>query len=110
MSPFNIDKLSGVLVQDRLQELEFRVTENTALTLEIKNDVQDVQKDIRELRDASEGVISAFQAAAGAFAVLAFFGRLAQPLVWIGAVVGSTALTVSAYKSTFSVCIANLFK
>lgn len=46
-----------------------------------------VETKVDRIDKATSDVVSAFNAAQGAFAVLDYFGKIAKPILWIGGVV-----------------------
>jgi hypothetical protein len=46
-----------------------------------------VEAKVDRIEKNTEGVVKAFEAAQGAFAVLEWFGKLAKPILWIGGLI-----------------------
>jgi hypothetical protein len=46
-----------------------------------------VEAKVDRIEKNTEGVVKAFEAAQGAFAVLEWFGRLAKPILWVGGLI-----------------------
>jgi hypothetical protein len=54
-----------------------------------------VETKVDHLDDKTEGIIKAFDAAAGAFLVLEWIGKLVKPIIWI---VGASAAIYTLFK------------
>lgn len=68
---------SSCFMESDIRDLHWKLEENTRCTKQIQASVAALQK-------STSGVVSAFEAASGAFRVLEFFGKLAKPLIWVG--------------------------
>lgn len=51
-----------------------------------------VEAKVDRIEKNTEGVVKAFEAAQGAFAVLEWLGKLAKPILWIGGLVTAAGL------------------
>ena len=51
-----------------------------------------VETKVDRIEQNTEGVVKAFEAAQGAFTVLEWFGKLAQPILWIGGLVAAAGI------------------
>lgn len=51
-----------------------------------------VEAKVDSLDSSTKGMVAAFNAAAGAFTVLEFLGKLAKPILWIIATSGAVAV------------------
>lgn len=51
-----------------------------------------VETKVDEIDTNTKGMVAAFNAAAGAFIVLEFLGKLAKPLLWIIGVCGAASI------------------
>lgn len=54
-----------------------------------------VETKVDHLDDKTEGIVKAFDAAAGAFLVLEWIGKLVKPIIWI---VGASAAIYTLFK------------
>ena len=54
-----------------------------------------VETKVDHLDDKTEGIVKAFDAAAGAFLVLEWIGKLVKPIIWI---VGASAAIYTFFK------------
>lgn len=66
-------------LQKQLVALKKELDVNTAITKRLEGGFAELQR-------KTEHVVTAFDAAEGAFKVLEFVGKLAKPLIWIGLV------------------------
>jgi hypothetical protein len=51
-----------------------------------------VEAKVDRIEKNTEGVVKAFEAAQGAFAVLEWFGRLAKPILWVTGLVAAAGV------------------
>jgi len=68
------------------------MTEETISHREIYDRLIAVEHKVDRIDQATADVVSAFNAAQGAFTVLEWLGKLAKPIIWIGG--GMTAVGV----------------
>lgn len=59
---------------------------------EIYDRLLKVEEKVERIEKNTQSVVEAFNAAAGAFRVLEFLGKLAKPILWVGGIV--TAISV----------------
>lgn len=59
----------------------------------------EVENKVDSINQHTQDVISAFNAARGAFTVLEFIAKIAKPLLWIGGLVAAIGAMWSNYKS-----------
>ncbi len=57
-----------------------------------------VEAKVDEIDNNTKGLVTAFQAAQGAFTVLEFLGKLAKPLLWLA---GAVALVGTVWQGLF---------
>lgn len=72
-------------LQVQVKALKKDLDINTKITMENKLAVESLQK-------RSAAIISAFEAAEGAFKVLEFMGKLAKPILWLAGLSGTFVL------------------
>lgn len=58
-----------------------------------------VESKVDKVAKDTEDVVTAFKAAAGAFAVLEWLAKVAKPLLWIGATIAAFGAMFHNYKS-----------
>lgn len=58
-----------------------------------------VEQKIERIDRNTESVVNAFNAAAGAFKVLEFLGKLAKPVLLVGAVLGAIGIAWQNFRS-----------
>ena len=58
-----------------------------------------VESKVDKVAKDTEDVVTAFKAAAGAFAVLEWLAKVAKPLLWIGATIAAFGAMLHNYKS-----------
>lgn len=73
-----------------------RRTHNQAVH-ELQAKVDALEKKVDALLAPVEQIKSILEAAAGAFRVLEFLGKLAKPVLWLGTVVGSLSYYIAKY-------------
>lgn len=60
-----------------------------------------VEEKVDRIDQNTQGVVAAFQAASGAFLVLETLGKLAKPILYIGAVCAAAAIYWQTVKDHF---------
>lgn len=60
-----------------------------------------VEQKVDRIDKNTEGVVAAFQAASGAFLVLETLGKLAKPILYVGAVCAAIAIYWQTVKDHF---------
>lgn len=62
---------------------------------EIYNRLVEVEGKVDKLDEKTDAVVTAFEAAKGAFTVLEFLGKLAKPILWLA---GLSTAAVAAFE------------
>lgn len=57
-----------------------------------------VEEKVDRIDQNTQGVVTAFQAASGAFLVLETLGKLAKPIIYVGAVCAASAIYWQTFK------------
>lgn len=57
-----------------------------------------VEHKVDKIDKATTDVVSAFNAAQGAFAVLEWLGKLAKPILWVGGLVAAAGIVWQNFK------------
>lgn len=65
---------------------------------ELEKKTEEINVEVKSLRNETKDVISAFQAAQGAFIFLEWLARAVKPILFIGALVGAFILWVKGVK------------
>lgn len=79
-------------LQRQLTALKKELDVNTAITKRLEGGFSELQR-------KTEHVVTAFDAAEGAFKVLEFVGKLAKPLIWVGLAGGVAIAGWQGFKS-----------
>lgn len=75
------------------------MSDNDITHKEIYDRLIAVEAKVDALQSSTEGVVAAFNAAAGAFAVLEFLGKLAKPLIWVGGLATAIGLAWHQWRN-----------
>lgn len=79
----------------RMAAFEGQLRENTAAT-------KDALEVAKRVETATSDIVESFQAAQGAFKVLAWMGKAAKPILWATSLITGTALAYESVKKFFA--------